>query len=156
MAFPFGAVLRRITSFLHSHWLTRLWSSTRSTAPVSVPATPPAGVATTAPSRALTTPPTTTVGAEPFATLMALRTIRAYTDQPVGEEVMTALLDVARHSATSSFLQQTTIIRVLDPAVREQLRGAAWLDLVAEQGDGLVLRVQGTDTAGHSGEHSAP
>ena len=119
--------------------------------PVSVPATPPAGVATTAPSRALTTPPTTTVGAEPFATLMAHRTIRAYTDQPVGEEVMTALLDVARHSATSSFLQQTTIIRVLDPAVREQVhlasgqpyvggRRAELLVLVADLHRNAVIR----------------
>lgn len=36
----------------------------------------------------------------------------------------------------------------VDSAVREQLRVGTWLALVAEEGDGMVLRVQGTDTAG--------
>jgi hypothetical protein len=31
----------------------------------------------------------------------------------------------------------------VDPAVREQLRGADWLEVVAEEGDGMVLRVRG-------------
>jgi hypothetical protein len=40
----------------------------------------------------------------------------------------------------------------VNPAVREQLRAADWLVVVAEQGDGMVLRVQGTDTAWYTGE----
>nr|WP_273166834.1 nitroreductase family protein [Actinomyces israelii] len=56
---------------------------------------------------------------------MAHRTIRAYTDEGIDEDTLTTLLDVARHSATSSFQQQVTIIRVLDPAVREQLHLAS-------------------------------
>ena len=53
---------------------------------------------------------------------LAHRTIRSYTDEPVSPEVMETLLEVARHSATSSFQQQVTIIRVTDPALREELR----------------------------------
>ena len=53
---------------------------------------------------------------------LAHRTIRAYTDEPVSAEVMDTLLEVARQSPTSSFQQQVTIIRVTDPALREELR----------------------------------
>ena len=49
------------------------------------------------------------------------RTIRAFTDKPVEERVVATLLDVARHGATSSFYQATTIIRVKNPAIREVL-----------------------------------
>ncbi|WP_099332966.1 NADPH-dependent oxidoreductase [Actinomyces minihominis] len=49
------------------------------------------------------------------------RTIRAFTDQAVGEDVVATLLDVARHGATSSFYQAVTIIRVKDPAIRDTL-----------------------------------
>ena len=73
----------------------------------------------------LRTPATTPVTNSTIAAQMAHRTIRAYTDQSVGEDAVITLLDVARHSATSSFQQQTTVIRVLDPAVREQIRLAS-------------------------------
>ena len=43
----------------------------------------------------------------------------------------------------------------VDSVVHVQLRGATWLELVAEHGDGMVMRVQGTDTVGLSGGHSA-
>lgn len=49
------------------------------------------------------------------------RTIRAFTEAPVEEVAVATLLDVARHGATSSFYQATTIIRVKDPAIREVL-----------------------------------
>ncbi len=58
-------------------------------------------------------------------TQMAHRTIRAYTDEPLADDVVTTLLEVARHAATSSFKQQLTIIRVLDPTVREQIHAAS-------------------------------
>ena len=47
------------------------------------------------------------------------RSFRAYTDEPVGEDVVATLLEVARHGATSGFHQFVTIIRVQDPKVRE-------------------------------------
>ena len=34
------------------------------------------------------------------------RTIRAFTDEPLTDEQITTLLEVARHTASSSFLQQ--------------------------------------------------
>ena len=74
---------------------------------------------------ALRTPVTTPVTNSTIAAQMAHRTIRAYTDEGVGEDTVATLLDVARHSATASFQQQVTIIRVLDPAVREQLHLAS-------------------------------
>lgn len=77
------------------------------------------------PSAALRTPTTTPVTNSTIAAQLAHRTIRAYTDEPVGEDAVATLLDVARHSATASFQQQVTVIRVLDPAVREQLHLAS-------------------------------
>ena len=78
-----------------------------------------------APTTALTTPATTPVLNDTIRAQLAHRTIRAYTDEGIDEDTLTTLLDVARHSATSSFQQQVTIIRVLDPAVREQLHLAS-------------------------------
>lgn len=49
------------------------------------------------------------------------RTIRAFTAEPVPEAQIATLLDVARHTATSSFYQQATIIRVKDPRIRHEI-----------------------------------
>lgn len=56
---------------------------------------------------------------------LAHRAIRAYTDQPVGEDVVATLLDVARHTATSTFYQQYTILRIKDPSVRQAVYSAS-------------------------------
>lgn len=74
---------------------------------------------------ALDEPGTTPVSNPTIRTQMAHRTIRAFTEEPLGEETVTTLLEVARHTATSAFYQQFTIIRVLDPAVREQIHLAS-------------------------------
>lgn len=73
----------------------------------------------------LMTPEPTPVSNDTIRAQMAHRTIRAFTCEPVGQEVVTTLLEVARHTATSSFQQQCTIIRVLDPQVREQIHLAS-------------------------------
>ena len=86
--------------------------------------TPTAPTASADPA-ALRTPAKTPVTNSTIAAQMAHRTIRAYTDKGVGEDTVATLLDVARHSATASFQQQVTIIRVLDPAVREQIHLAS-------------------------------
>lgn len=65
--------------------------------------------------------PTTAVENQTISSQLAHRTIRAFTEEPVGEDVMTSLLDVARHAPTSSFYQQTTILRVKDPAIRHEV-----------------------------------
>lgn len=77
------------------------------------------------PSAALRTPATTPVTNSTIAAQLAHRTIRAYADDRLDEDTVTTLLDVARHGATASYQQQVTIIRVLDPAVREQLHLAS-------------------------------
>ncbi|QPL05199.1 MULTISPECIES: NADPH-dependent oxidoreductase [Actinomyces] len=74
---------------------------------------------------ALVTPPTAPVLNETIRTQLAHRTIRAYTPEPLGEDVVETLLEVARHGATSSFQQQVTVIRVLDPAVRAALHASS-------------------------------
>ena len=76
-------------------------------------------------SETLRTPATVPVVSSTIATQLAHRTIRAYTGEPVDEDTVTTLLDVARHAATSSFQQQVTGIRVTDPAVREQIHEAS-------------------------------
>ena len=62
---------------------------------------------------------------ETIASQLAHRTIRAYKDQPLTEAEVTTLMDVARHTATSSFLQACTILHITDPQVRETIGTAS-------------------------------
>ncbi|PID97493.1 MAG: NADPH-dependent oxidoreductase [Actinobacteria bacterium] len=63
----------------------------------------------------------TPVSNETIRTQLAHRTIRAFTDEPVSEDIITTLLEVARHSATTAFQQQFTIIRITDPDLRAEI-----------------------------------
>ncbi len=49
------------------------------------------------------------------------RSIRHFTDQSVSDEQREAIIASAQSASSSSFLQCTSIIRITDPAVREQL-----------------------------------
>ncbi|MEY8710882.1 nitroreductase A [Mangrovibacter phragmitis] len=49
------------------------------------------------------------------------RSIRHFIDKPVSDEQRAALFAAARSTSTSSFLQCSSIIRVTDPELREQL-----------------------------------
>ncbi|SUU10609.1 FMN reductase (NADPH) [Actinomyces denticolens] len=92
--------------------------------------------------RALREPMTAPVRNTTIDALLAHRTIRAFTDEPVGEEVMRTLLTVARASATSSYFQQTTIIRVRDAAARDAVHAASGQPYVGgDRGELLVLVV---------------
>lgn len=53
------------------------------------------------------------------------RSIRAFTDEPVADDVIDVLMDVVAQAPTSSFYQQRTVIRVADPNVREAIRQAS-------------------------------
>ncbi len=53
------------------------------------------------------------------------RSFRAFTDDPVAPEVVNALLDVVSAAPTSSFYQQRTVIRVVDPGVRQAVAEAS-------------------------------
>lgn len=90
----------------------------------------------------LTTPPTAPVLNETLRSQLAHRTIRAYTCDPVGEDVMDSLMEVARHAATASFQQQVTVIRVLDPEVRAALHASSGQPYVGgSKGELLVFVV---------------
>ncbi|AOZ73460.1 NADPH-dependent oxidoreductase [Boudabousia tangfeifanii] len=56
---------------------------------------------------------------------LAHRSIRAYSQSKLTAEQLKTLLTVARHGATSAYQQQTTIIHVTDPKVREQIYQAS-------------------------------
>lgn len=55
--------------------------------------------------------------------LRAHRSIRHFTDQPITDAQRDAIIAGAQGASSSSFLQCTSIIRVTDPAMREQLVG---------------------------------
>ncbi|MDO6459083.1 oxygen-insensitive NADPH nitroreductase [Granulosicoccaceae sp. 1_MG-2023] len=57
--------------------------------------------------------------------LKSHRSIRKYTDQPVGDEALETIISAGQAAATSSFVQATTVIRVTDPEHRKQLRHMA-------------------------------
>lgn len=53
------------------------------------------------------------------------RSIRKFTDEPIPEETLLAVLDAARWASTSSHLQPYSIIRVQDRALREAIHDHA-------------------------------
>ena len=53
------------------------------------------------------------------------RTFRRFTDERLTDEQVDTLVEVARRTATSSFLQQTTILHITDPQVRETIGTAS-------------------------------
>lgn len=55
-------------------------------------------------------------------TALAHRSIRKFTEEPISEEQLTAILNAGRAASTSNYFQCTHIIRVTDPEVRQQLR----------------------------------
>jgi nitroreductase len=108
-------------------------------------------------STAHRTPPTAPLSNETIAAQLARRTIRSFTDEPVGQEAVETLLTVARHAPTSSYYQQTTVIRVLDPGVREQVhlasgqpyvggtRGELWVFVVDLHRNAVIRQQAGVD-----------
>ncbi|QQM67570.1 NADPH-dependent oxidoreductase [Actinomyces weissii] len=89
----------------------------------------------------LRTPESTPVSNETLRSIMSHRTIRAFTPEPLPPELVTTLLEAARHAPTSSFQQQCTIIRVLDPQVREQLHQASGQPYVGGRAGELFVLV---------------
>ncbi len=60
-----------------------------------------------------------------IALQLAHRTIRAYKEQPLTDAEVTTLMDVARHTATASYLQACTILHITDPQIREKIAAAS-------------------------------
>lgn len=55
-------------------------------------------------------------------TLLAHRSVRKYTGEPISDEMLTAILEAGRAVSTSSFLQAVSVIRVTDADKRTVLR----------------------------------
>ncbi len=68
--------------------------------------------------------------------LCSHRSIRSFTDQKVSTEQRDAIIAAAQSASTSSFLQCSSIVRVTDPALRDQLvtltGGQTWVADAAE------------------------
>ena len=57
--------------------------------------------------------------------LMAHKSIRKFTDEPLGNDVLRTIVTAGQAAASSSFLQGVTIIRVTDMVKREKLAAVA-------------------------------
>ena len=66
--------------------------------------------------------PTTALSNPTIDVLMSHCTVRRLSEQPLSDDQITTLLDVAKRAPTSSYRQQFSIIRITDPAIREALR----------------------------------
>lgn len=62
---------------------------------------------------------------ETIASKLAHRTIRAYKERPLTEAEIETLMEVARHTATASYLQGYTVLHITDPQVREKIYAAS-------------------------------
>ncbi|WP_342595912.1 oxygen-insensitive NADPH nitroreductase [Salinicola lusitanus] len=68
--------------------------------------------------------------------LRSHRSIRAFTDQPISDDQREAIIAAAQSASTSSFLQCSSIVRVTDTRLRDQLveltGGQPWVAQAAE------------------------
>ncbi|MBA1395267.1 NADPH-dependent oxidoreductase, partial [Lactobacillus sp. XV13L] len=71
--------------------------------------------------------------------LLKRRTIRAFKPQTLTAEQLQTLMEVARQTATSTFLQQCSIIHITDPQIRAQIRAVSNQAYVGANGDLFVF-----------------
>lgn len=69
------------------------------------------------------------------------RTIRAFKKQTLSEEQLTTLYEAARHTSTSMFMQQFSILHVTDPQLRTQVREISKQPYVGANGDLFIFIV---------------
>ncbi|WP_179393926.1 nitroreductase family protein [Lacticaseibacillus absianus] len=67
------------------------------------------------------------------------RTVRHFQARPVEPSVLDQLLDVAQHTATSHFLQAFSVIRITDPALRQQIAAISTQAYVNGHGELLLF-----------------
>lgn len=58
---------------------------------------------------------------ETIKTQLDHRTIREFTDEKISEEIIKTLLDVANQTASSNGMQNSSIIRITDQAIKDEL-----------------------------------
>lgn len=69
------------------------------------------------------------------------RTIRAFKDQSLTSDQLTALYQAARHTSTSMFLQQVSILHLTDESKRAQVQEITGQSYVGANGDLLIFLV---------------
>lgn len=78
---------------------------------------------------------------ETISTQLAHRSIRQFTDQPVGEETMGTLFDVAMAAPTSRGFQHAGIIRIKSPELRQELARIGTQPYIADAPELMVFIV---------------
>lgn len=76
---------------------------------------------------------------ETLATQLNHRSIRAFAKKPIAKEQLTAIYEAARHTSTSQFLQQFSILRITDEAKRKAISEIAKQDYVGGNGELLIF-----------------
>ncbi|RHW51123.1 NADPH-dependent oxidoreductase [Bombilactobacillus bombi] len=71
--------------------------------------------------------------------LLNRRTIRAFKPQTLTTEQLNTLMEVARQAATSTFLQQCSVIHVTDAQIRSQIRDITTQSYVGANGDLFIF-----------------
>lgn len=69
------------------------------------------------------------------------RTIRAFKKQSLTRDQVTTLCEAARHTSTSMFMQQFSIMHITDPQLREQIRNISKQQYVGANGDLFIFIV---------------
>lgn len=67
--------------------------------------------------------------------------VRDFQETPIPPAVLRTLEDVAQHTATSQYMQQCTLIRVNEPALRQQIAAVTTYDYVAGPGALYIIVV---------------
>lgn len=67
------------------------------------------------------------------------RSIRAFKDQPLSVEQVQTLLEVARHTSTSMFMQLFSVIHVTDPKKRAAIQEVTTLNYAGGHGDLFIF-----------------
>lgn len=67
------------------------------------------------------------------------RSIRKFKDQPLSPDQLTQLYQAARHTSTSMFLQQFSLIHLTDPQKRAQVRAISGQPYVGAQGELFIF-----------------
>lgn len=73
--------------------------------------------------------------------LLNRRTIRAFKDRSLSKETIELLMETARQTATSSFLQQSSVIHVTDLEKRKRIRNICQQEYVGANGDLFIFIV---------------
>jgi nitroreductase len=83
--------------------------------------------------------------------LTGQRQLRQFTDEPVSDEDVATLLDVARWTGSSKNSQPWQFVVVRDPAVRAELaKGTQYTGWIADAPLVFVVLTEGSDPRGHN------